>query len=205
MVTAIKKRFPVAAFLLLLISGEISAQSPDTTILTPAIVRGSDTIPLVNLSLIEVFAALDPANAENLQKYLKLRRDVLRAYPYAKLAATQLKFINDSLVNIKSEKARKKFIKQTEKDLKARFEKDLKNLTYNQGRILIKLIDRETGNTSYSLVKELRGSFQAVFWQSLARLFGTNLKNQYDAQGEDFMIEGIVQAIERGELKVIKK
>jgi hypothetical protein len=205
MVTAHYRVFRTTILLLLLVSGKISAQLPENNILTPAVVRGNDTIPLVNLSLIEVFAAIDPANAENLKKYLKLRRDVLRAYPYAKLAATQLKFINDSLAHIKTERARKKFIKATEKDLKERFEKDLKNLTYTQGRILIKLIDRETGNTSYALVKELRGSFQAIFWQSLARLFGSNLKSEYDPQGEDYMIEGIVQAIERGELKVIKK
>ncbi len=206
MLTTLNRIFRVLQILLLLLfSGKLVAQLPENQIITPAIVRGTDTIPLVNLAAVEIFAAFDPANAENLKKYLKLRRDVLRAYPYAKLAATQLKYINDTLMHIKSEKARRKFIKATEKDLKERFEKDLKNLTYSQGRILIKLIDRETGNTSYSLVKELRGSFQAVFWQSLARFFGTNLKSEYDPQGEDYMIEGIVQAIERGELRVIKK
>lgn len=168
-------------------------------------VHGKDTIAQVNLPIIEVIGSIDPAQAENLKKYLKLRRDVLRAYPYAKLASQQLKLINDSLANIKSEKAKKKFVKEMENDLKKRFEKDLKSMTYTQGRILIKLIDRETGNTSYSLVKELRGTFQAFFWQSLARIFGSNLKSEYDAKGEDLMIEGIVQAIERGELKVIKK
>jgi len=166
---------------------------------------GTDTIPLVNLPSVEIIGAIHPNQAENLKKYLKLRRDVLRAYPYAKLASQQLKFINDSIAKIKSERAKKKFIKETEKDLKERFEKDLKNLTYTQGRILIKLIDRETGNTSYALVKELRGSLQAFFWQSLARLFGSNLKSEYDPEGEDLMIESIVQAIERGELKVLKK
>ena len=203
MVTNFSKVFLVV--LSILMTQKLAAQSPATGQVTPAIIIGMDTIPLVTLPMIEIFAAIDPAQAENLKKYLKLRRDVLRAYPYAKLAATQLKYINDSLLNIKSERARKKFIKETEKDLKARFEKDLKNLTYTQGRILIKLIDRETGNTSYALVKELRGSFQAFFWQSLARLFSTNLKSEYDAAGEDEMIESIVQAIERGELKVIKK
>ena len=160
---------------------------------------------MVNLPVIDIYDAIDPAQAANLKKYLKLRRDVLRAYPYAKLAAQQLTLINDSTAKIKSERARKKFIKETEQELKEKFEKDLKNLTYTQGRILIKLIDRETGNTSYKLVKELRGSLQAFFWQSMARIFGSNLKSEYDAEGEDRMIEGIVQAIERGELQVVKK
>lgn len=194
-------------FILLLISAASYAQTQSSGKgkVTLGAKNGTDTIPVVNLPVVDIFGTVDPAQAENLKRYLKLRRDVLRAYPYAKLASQQLKFINDSTMKIKSEKARKKFIKQTEKDLKARFEKDLKNLTYSQGRILIKLIDRETGNTSYDLVKELRGTFQAFFWQSFARLFGTNLKSEYDPEGEDRMIEGIVKAIERGELQVTKK
>jgi hypothetical protein len=195
----------VSTVLLLLVTTGIFAQSTDSSQVVHGVIYGSDTIPLVYLPMVDVFGAIDPAQAENLKKYLKLRRDVLRAYPYAKLASQQLKFINDSLAHIKSERDRKKFVKATEKDLKERFEKDLKNLTYTQGRILIKLIDRETGNTSYALVKDLRGTFSAVFWQSLARLFGSNLKSEYDADGEDRMIESIVQAIERGELKVSKK
>jgi hypothetical protein len=181
------------------------AQLPDGRTVTLGTVAGPDTLPMVNLPVVDVIAAFDPLQAENLRKYLKLRRDVLRAYPYAKLAAQTLQYINDSTLKIKSEKARKKFIKETEKELKEKFEKDLKNLTYTQGRILIKLIDRETGDTSYDLVKELRGSLQAFFWQSLARIFGSNLKSEYDPLGEDLLIETIVQAIERGEIKVIKK
>ena len=125
-------------------------------------------------------------------------------YPYAKLAAVQLKFINDSIAHIVNEKERKRFVKATEKDLKEQFEKDLKKLTVTQGRILIKLVDRETGSTSYSLVKELRGSLQAFFWQGLARLFGSNLKSEYDGVGTDAQIEQIIEQIERGELKVQK-
>ncbi len=191
--------------ILLLIPLWVCGQLPDGRSVTLGTVQDQDTIPLVNLPMVNVYGAIDPAQAENLRKYLKLRRDVLRAYPYAKLASQTLFYINDSTMKIKSERARKKFIRETEKELKEKFEKDLKNLTYTQGRILIKLIDRETGNTSYSLVKELRGSLQAFFWQSLARIFGSNLKSEYDPLGEDMMIESIVQAIERGELKVVKK
>jgi hypothetical protein len=159
-----------------------------------------DTIPLVNLAPVAVYSTLSPDAAANLKAYMKLKRDVLRAYPYARLAAAQLKFINDSISKISSEKAQRKFLKIHEKELKAQFEKDLKKLTITQGRILIKLIDRETGSTSYALVKELRGSLQAFFWQGLARLFGSNLKSEFDKLGEDQLIESIVQQIERGEL-----
>lgn len=173
---------------------------PDGRIKTLATIIDGDTIPLINLAPIEIIETLSPEAAARMKAYLKLRRDVLKAYPYAKLASNKLRMINDSIQHISSPRLRKKYIKETEKTLRAEFEKDLKNLTVTQGKILIKLIDRETGNTSYHLVKELRGSFQAFFWQGMARLFGENLKSEYDPQGEDAMIEGIVKQIERGEL-----
>jgi hypothetical protein len=171
----------------------------------PYLIDNGDTIPVVNLPVVDIMSAFGPDDAEAFKKYLKLRRDVLRAYPYARLAANQLKIINDSLARIPSERAQKKYIKETEKQMKEKFEKDLRKLTYTQGRILIKLVDRETGNTSYALVKDLRGGLQAFFWQSLARFFGANLKSEYDPEGEDRMIENIVRAIERGEIKVVNK
>ena len=165
-------------------------------------VINGDTIPLIYMAPVEIVAALSPEAAAKMQSYLKLRRDVLRAYPYARLASSQLKFINDSIAKIPDQRDRKRFIKETEKQLKRDFERDLKLLTVTQGRLLIKLIDRETGNTSYALVKELRGSLQAFFWQGLARLFGSNLKTEYNGIGEDAAIETIVQQIEKGQLTV---
>ncbi len=189
--------------ILLLFSGKTIAQleMPGGGYKVLATVVDGDTMPLINLAPAEIYASISPEAAANMKAYLKLRRDVLRAYPYAKLASVQLKFINDSVAHIHNEKAQKKFIKATEAELKKQFEKDLKKLTVTQGRILIKLIDRETGSTSYALVKELRGSLQAFFWQGLARLFGSNLKTEYRANSDDQLIEGIVQQIERGELK----
>jgi hypothetical protein len=177
-------------------------QMPDGSYQVLTCVIDGDTIPLINLAPVDIVAALSPEAAEKMKSYLKLRRDVLKAYPYARLAAAQLKFINDSVAHIPNERQQKRFIKDTEKLLKADFEKDLKHLTVTQGRILIKLIDRETGSTSYYLVKELRGSLQAFFWQGLARLFGSNLKSEYEAAGEDALIESIVQQIEQGRLTV---
>jgi len=104
------------------------------------------------------------------------------------------------LDSLKTNRAQREYLKQVEKDILAQYEEELKNLTITQGRILIKLIDRETRNTSYEVVKELRGSFQAAFWQTVARLFGSNLKVQYDPQGEDRMIEEIMGMIEKGVL-----
>jgi hypothetical protein len=86
--------------------------------------------------------------------------------------------------------------------LRAEFEAEVKDLTMSQGKVLVKLIDRETGRSSYSLVKDLKGSFQAAVWQGVARLFGQDLKATYDGDGEDIMIEVIVRRIESGELAV---
>jgi len=191
-------------FLLFLFLSELSfgqIEMPDGRLRVLANVVDGDTIPLIHLAPAEVFATLSPEAAEKIKAFNKLRRDVLKAYPYARLAADKLKYINDSVGRIPNEKARKRFIKATEDEMKAQFEKDLRKLTFTQGRILIKLVDRETGRTSYSLVKDLRGSFQAFFWQSLARLFGANLKSEYKPADEDLLIESIVQQIERGELQ----
>jgi hypothetical protein len=87
-----------------------------------------------------------------------------------------------------------------ENELMEEFSDELKSLTITQGRLLIKLIDRETGNTSYELLRELRGSFSAFFWQTVARLFGSNLKTTFDAEGEDKLIDQIVVLIENGQI-----
>jgi len=193
-------RFRFLISLLFCLPATAPCQTPDTAIVTQATVYHGDTIPMVNLPTIDIIAAMSPLAAKKFNQYYKLRRDVLKAYPYAKLAGRKLEEINRELEKIKGEKARKAFIKKTEKELKEQFEKDLKNLTITQGRILIKLIDRETGHTSYALVKQLRGSFQAVLWQGIARLFSSNLKAEYDSTGEDQLIEVIVKGIENGDI-----
>ena len=106
------------------------------------------------------------------------------------------------MAQITSEGDQKLYIKLAEIELRAEFEEELKDLTMSQGRVLLKLIDRETGETSYDLVKELRGDFHAFIWQGLAKLFGQDLKSTYDMEGEDRFVEHIVQRIERGELAV---
>ena len=164
-----------------------------------------DTVPVFDLPPVDVIDALNPIVVDNMRKYLKLRRDVIRAYPYAKLAASTLKTMNETLEKIHKKKQRKEYIKASEQLLKARFEDELKKLTVNQGKILIKLIDRETGDTSYEIVKEMRGTFEAFFWQTMAKFFGSTLKSEYDPLGEDQVIESIVQAIERGEIPVAQK
>lgn len=134
------------------------------------------------------------------QKYLRLVYNVKRAYPYAKIAAQIYRQVDDSVKKIPSKKLQEEYVAKVEAELKQRYEGELRKLTITQGRILIKLFYRETGNTTFDAVKEFRGSFEAFFWQALARVFGSNLKTRYDPQGEDRDIEEIVQMIEAGAL-----
>jgi len=113
----------------------------------------------------------------------RLKSNVKKVYPYAILASAKLKQYEMELKKIPLETDRKSYMKKAEDELQYQFGPELKRLSFNQGKILIKLIDRETGSTSYDLVRQLRGSFSAFMWQSLARLFGSNLKSEYDPNG----------------------
>ncbi|MBS1569615.1 MAG: DUF4294 domain-containing protein, partial [Bacteroidetes bacterium] len=119
---------------------------------------------------------------------------------YAVITSKLLDEYDHDLAGISSQRDRELYLKLAETELRAEFEGDLKEMTMTQGRILVKLIDRETGHTSYELVKQLRGSFQAWMWQGLAKLFGQDLKGEYDPEGDDKVVESIVRRIENGEL-----
>lgn len=188
---------------LLVISVFISArlllfgQEQNLIVLPVAVVDG-DTIPYVRLSESEVFGYKIFKSSREERQYDRLVRNVRIVYPYAKLAGEMLKDYEQILLNTASEKERKKIMKDLEDELNREYGDELKKLTVTQGKILIKLIDRQTGESSFDLVKDLRGSFRAFFYQSFARIFGLNLKVKYDPEGDDKSIETIVRMIERG-------
>jgi hypothetical protein len=153
-----------------------------------------DTIPVVFLPSITISSKRVFKSPRDEKRYNRLYYNVLKAYPLAKVAGKRLQELEEELPGIPEHK-RQKHIKGVEEELKKKYKQDLLNLTVTQGKILIKLIDRETSRTSYEVIKEFRGSFQAFMWQSLAGLFGTNLKTGYDDQ-EDRDIELILQEIE---------
>jgi hypothetical protein len=164
------------------------------------IIEDGDTILLSSIDEVYIFPVRKFSSRRDLRRYRRLIRNIKKTYPYAKLAKLELDEIEANLKLFKTDVERKAYIKQVEKDLRHEYEDELKKLTITQGRILIKLIDRETGDTSYELVKQLRGSFSAFFWQALARLFGSNLKSEFDALGEDRLMNEIVIMIENGQL-----
>jgi len=163
-------------------------------------VVNGDTVPWVEMREIIIFPMPGFKNERQYRKFRRLIRDIKKVYPYAIIAGEILMEMNEEFVHLESEYQKKKFIKKVEDRLRNEFEEELKNMTISQGRLLIKLIDRETGNTTYQLVKEMKGSFSAFFWQTLARLFGSDLKSRYDPLGEDRLIEQIIIQIENGQL-----
>lgn len=170
----------------------------DNSTVTKGVIVGADTIPMVELPEIRVYNRRDFEYLYLKRRYRRLILNVKRAYPYAKIAGMKLKELDDYLVTIKSEKERKEYIEIAEKEIMAEFEKEVRHLTITQGIILVKLIDRETGRTSYQVIRELRGGLTAFFWQGIARIFGNNLKAEYDPDNKDRIIEDIVQGIEAG-------
>ncbi|MFC2100586.1 DUF4294 domain-containing protein [Bacteroidota bacterium] len=170
----------------------------DAVVITKGVIIEGDTMPVIHLPSVTIFPAYQFKSKTELRRFTRLLRNVKKVYPFAKLAGIKFEEYNELLVNVNSEREKKKIMKHIEKDLKSEFEDDLRQLTFTQGRILIKLIDRETSNSSFEIVQEFRGKFVAFFWQSIARIFGYNLKIKYDPKGEDAPIEGIVRRIEAG-------
>ena len=168
------------------------------SIFSNKIIYLADSMPDKDLEEVVVYAPRIFEKKRDYKRYRKLVKKIKKVYPYAKTANQWLTDINNNLEKIESEREKKVFIKQAEKRLRSEFEDELIKLTFSEGRLLIKLIDRETGNTSYELVKQLRGSFSAFFWQSVALLFGSNLKSEYDAENDDRLIEEIIYQIDNG-------
>lgn len=150
-----------------------------------------DSIAVIDMLPIPVFK-----RRADMRRYAKLIYNLKVVYPIAKAANQKLQYAEAQMASIDSKRKRNEFIKQMEKELKAEYTPVLKKMTFSQGKILIKLIDRETTRTSYELVKELRGSFSAFFWQGIARIFGANLKDEYDKMGEDKVIEQLIMLYE---------
>lgn len=174
-----------------------SLKSNSQVVVSAKIING-DTIPFINLEPVYIVEDRTFSNILSRWRWTKLVRNVKKAYPYAKIAGKKVNDYNQLLSTIKSEVERKKTTKKLEDELIKEFEKDIRDLTHSQGVILLKLIDRQTNHTSYQLLQQFKGNTKAFMWQSLARLFGNNLKQEYDSFGTDKDIEEIVQLIDAG-------
>jgi hypothetical protein len=139
------------------------------------------------------------------ERFDRLTRNVVKVYPYARISAALLREYAHDVASIHKASDQDVYYKLAEAELRAEFEEEVKHLTVSQGKVLIKLIDRETGSTGYDIIRQLRGSFQAALWQGLAKLFGSDLKDEYDAAGTDAQIEVIIARIEAGQIAVAER
>lgn len=162
--------------------------------------RDGERLPEIELEDVVVVGRRTLGERFQAWRYERLVYNVKRVYPYSVMVRVRYWDVNRQLELIPDEKKRKEYLKQLEKELLGEFEDDMRKMTITQGRILIKLIDRETSNSSYDLIREYRSVITATFWQGIARIFGTNLKSKYDPEGEDYLIERIINEIELGRL-----
>lgn len=162
--------------------------------------RNGIILPEINIKEVTIIGRPSTARKFPFYRYQRLIYNLKKVYPYALVVRARLGAINEELEKIPNERDRKKYLRQTEKDIFGEYEDDVRDMTITQGRLLIKLIDRETRVTSYDLIRQYRGSISAAFWQGIARIFGTNLKAEYDPYGEDAIIEIVLNELESGNL-----
>ncbi|MDE5707903.1 MAG: DUF4294 domain-containing protein [Alistipes sp.] len=156
-------------------------------------VERGDSTPLIHIAPVPVFRR--PAD---LRRYRRLVDAVKKVYPIAKIAKGKMADMEAELLRLPTKKEQKAYIKQVYHDIKEEYTPVLKHMTRTQGRVLLKLIDRETEYTAYEVLREFRGGFVAGFWQGISKVFGQDLKSEYDKEGEDRIIEQIVVYYEAG-------
>ena len=162
----------------------------------PIYIIEGDTLanPYVDLGEVIVLPSLKFDSYNDYLSYYRLRKRTLKVYRYAKMASERLVVLNDRLSKIKRKRARKRYTKRVERYLEGEFKDELKRLTRSEGRILVKLIHRETGQTTHGLIKKLRSGWRAFVYQTTAKLFDIDLKTTYNPTDdeEDALIEGIL-------------
>lgn len=160
--------------------------------------ENNDTIPIVRLRTVYVYPEVKFKNKKEQQQYTKLVRDVKRTLPYAKMIYDTLIETYEYMETLPNDKARQDHLKRMEKELFKEYKPELKKLTFSQGKLLIKLVDRECNQSSYNLVKAYLGTFRASFWNLFAGMFGASLKTEYDPKGKDALTERVVVLVENG-------
>ena len=192
-------RFILTIVLLSIFGFTSSAQ--DKLLISPFTIVDGDTFFVADVPEVEILAFKDKNERT---KYYTLKRRVVKVYPYALAAKEKLMSIQNGLDSIPKRRQKKRYTKEVAKWVKEEYADRLKNLTMSEGKILVKLIYRETKTTSYEILKSYRGRFNAFFWQTMAKFWDNNLKTEYDPVNikEDMLIEHIlIQAKLEGEFE----
>ncbi|HPS82916.1 MAG TPA: DUF4294 domain-containing protein [Bacteroidales bacterium] len=167
-------------------------------IVTKAVIIEGDTVPLFWIPTVRIYGPIIFKSKVQVIEFTKMVRHIKRVYPYAKMIGNKVNEYNKYLNGIENDRKREKELDRIEEEMRAQLEDQLVKLTFTQGKILMKLIYRETNNTTYNLIKDFRGGITATFWQTFGKIFGYNLKVTYDPIGIDHDIETIVVMIENG-------
>ena len=170
---------------------------PNDTLIVPAIVYQGESLPYKELEMVWVSNMPPGKLAKYIEEWSRLRNAVYVTYPYARIAGTTINDINTHLANVSSKKERKNYIKTREKELRAQFTEPMENLSVYQGKVLMKLINRQTGNNCYDIIKEYRNGITARLYQTVAFFFGSSLKQDWDLNDKtDRQIENFVKEID---------
>ena len=197
------KKILTLSFFLSFIAVCMHAQEQTTTIngyLVPACIYEGDTIASLRMPTLYVFKPLKFKNKKQQQQYNRLVHNVKKTLPIAKEVNRAIIETYEFLQTLPDEKARQKHLQAVEKSVKEQYTPRMKKLTFSQGKLLIKLINRETDSSSYELVKAFLGPFKAGFYQAFASIFGASLKKEYHPEGEDALIEQVVLLVESGQI-----
>ena len=197
------KRILFLAFFFSFIAVHLNAQEQTTTIngyLVPACIYEGDTIASIHMPTLYCFKPLVFKNKKQQQEYNRLVRNVKKTLPIAKEVNRAIIETYEFIQTLPDEKARQKHLKAVEKSVKQQYTPRMKKLTLSQGKLLIKLINRETDSSSYELVKAFLGPFKAGFYQAFAAIFGASLKKEYHPDEEDALVEQIVLLVESGQI-----
>jgi len=170
---------------------------PYDTIRVPAKVIGNELVPATYGEYVWVHAPMPPGMRRRFEEWTRLRNAVYVTYPYARRAGLIMNEMNAKMALLATEKERKAYVMSREKELKKEFTEPLEQLSIYQGKVLMKLINRQTGNNCYEIIKEYKGGLTARLWQTVAFFFSSNLKQPYDPKGDDKAIESIVEEVER--------
>ncbi len=195
------KRALLYIFLLII---PLSVQAQELDPLMRYIVQGKDTIFLGEIPPAYITNKKKPKKDKAWRDYYRLVHNFAKAYPYALVAKEEMNAAQAHLDTTKmTKRQRERYLAGLEDLLFKTFEKPLRKLTVNQGQLLLRLIDRETGLSSYYIIKNYRGSAAALFWQSIAKIFSSDLKRPYDKFGEDKLTEGLVKIYQSGNFDLL--
>ncbi len=174
----------------------IYAVQPDSCLVQ---IHNGDTILIASLRTVYVYPPLRFKNKKQERFYWKTVRDVKKTLPIAKVLANEMKRTDDIMSKM-DRRQQRKFWKQYERNLYAQYEDQFRNMTAAQGQMLMKLLNRECGQTSYEVIKFYKGSLTASFWQMIAKMVGNDLKAEYDGNDKDQITERIITLVEAGQL-----